>query len=682
MVQARNASGTGSQCRETRRQRGQGGFVSALPAFPRAGFIGYAVRVLAFALFLLIAWIVTASGLQIAGRLRLPPAASRLERGLIAYALGLGVLAYGMLGLGLAHGLYPLGVGALLTGLAVLGGQQHTRLFRGLRARFGRGVHWPLRGWGMAFLLAVFAGTSLLGVYSPPTSLEWDSLAYHLADPKIYIQRHQIVYLPWESHSNFAFTAEMWYTAGLLLGGVPLAKWFHLSCAVGTCLTLYALGRRHLTPNIGVGAAVLFASMPLVFWEAGTAYADLATTFYATLTLLVLSQALLSPPTDKANFRPWLLVSAALMGLTLSTKATALSLLVLLALGLAFVLVRVWKQSGRPALRTAAAWAALALLVGSPWYIKSAVLTHNPVYPFYSQIFGGRYWNRVNAAAYDQSNADFGMGRTADKLLLAPWNLTMFLTPGRPLPPRLNAPLKQSFNDRQFPTMLLTPVLLGALFFPCFGLRAPRCVKALGAYALGSGLFWFATAQHVRYLLPILPVLCLLTAWVIVQAIAARWRSGYALAALAIGSLLLSLAVAAQIGRVQGPVALGLTSRRAYLEANEPTYPAMAFINTHLPANAKLVFYGSPLGFYCDRTYLWGEALHSAYIPYARFHSASDLNHWYAAHGITHVLVNPQSFGFAPGDTWPGWVYQLSAGTGAPLYSGHGVQVYALPPAR
>lgn len=648
---------------------------------------------LAFALFLLIAWAATAGGVQIACRLRLPPAASRLERGLIGYALGLGLLAYGMLLLGLAHWLYPLGALLLLAVLAALGGRQHARLFHSLRERIRRGISLRPWQWGVAGMLSVFALASLAGVYSPPTSLEWDSLAYHLADPKIYIQAHRILYLPWESHSNFAFTAEMWYTAGLLLGGIPLAKWFHFSCAVGTCLAVYALGRRHLGPNIGVWAAVLFASTPLVFWEAGTAYTDLATAFFATLTVLTLANGLslfsadpagTTPPAAKVPVfsSPWLVVSAALMGLTLSTKATALSLLALLAVGLVFVMVGAGKQPWGRGIRAGLAWVALALLVGSPWYLKSAALTHNPVYPFYSQIFGGRYWNRVNAAAYDQSNADFGMGRAPDKLLLVPWNLTMFLTPARPLPPRAHAPEKQSFNDHQFPTMLLTPVLLGALFFPLFGLHASRSVKALGTYALGGGLFWFATAQHVRYLLPLLPVFCLLASWVLVQTTAARWRAGYALAGLVLGSLVLSAAIAANMLHVQMPVALGLTSRAAYLEANDPSYPAAEFINTRLPANAKLVFYGDPLGFYSNRPYLWGEALHSAYIPYGRFHSAEDLRGWYAQHGITHILVDPQNFGFAPGDTWTGWVYHLTAQSSAPVFSGHNIQIYALPPAR
>lgn len=639
-------------------------------------------------LFPIIAWAVTAAGATLARCLPGMAGASRLERGLVAFALGLGLLAYGMLALGLLGGLYASWAFVLLLVLTALGGRSHVRMARALRARLRRGVHLPAWGWGIAGVFLAFALTSAVGVLTLPTPLEWDSLAYHLADPKIYIQAHRISYLPWESHSNFAFTTEMWYTLGLLWGSVPLAKCFHFACGVGTCLTLYALGRRYLTPGVGVVAALLFASTPLVFWEAGTAYADLATTFFATLTLLAVVNAVsaLPAPTAAEGYRavdghpappsplrrPWLAVSAVLMGLTLSTKATALTTLGLLALGLLVALAR--REGMGRASPAAALWVGLALLVGAPWYVKSAVYTHgNPVFPFYYTLFGGQYWNAAAAAAYDQSNAAFGMGRAPISLLLLPWNLTMALLPGHspavPLP----------FNNFATPLMTLSPVLLAALFFPAFGRGTPPIIRTFGVYALGAALLWFATAQHVRYLLPVLPVLCLLTAWVLAAVLNARWGSGYALTALLSVSLLFSLWVAGQLVAGQAPAALGLVSARDYLTRRDPVYPALEFINTHLPPQAKLVFYGNPLGFYCDRPYLWGEAGHSAFVPYASFRSAEDLRRWLAAHGVTHILVNVQYFGLAPGGGWPGWVYQLTAGSGPPLFSQSGVQVYALP---
>ncbi len=61
-----------------------------------------------FSYFLITAWVATAAGRTLLRGLRLPEDATRLERNLFGFALGLGLLAYGMLALGLLHGLYPL----------------------------------------------------------------------------------------------------------------------------------------------------------------------------------------------------------------------------------------------------------------------------------------------------------------------------------------------------------------------------------------------------------------------------------------------------------------------------------------------------------------------------------------------------------------------------------------------
>lgn len=270
-------------------------------------------------LFLLTAWAATAAGRTLLRGLRLPDDATVLERNLLGYALGLGLLAYGMLVLGLAHGLYPAAGYGLLLALAALGVGQFGTMARELRVAVKGGLRLSPLGWGTAVLFTVFAALSLLGVWTPPTlAREWDSLSYHLADPKLYLQAHRIYPLPWESHSNFAFTAEMWYTYGMTVGGVPLAKLFHFSCGVGACLGTYAFGARFLSPRVGLLAAGLLASTPLVGWEAGVAYADLAPTFFGTLTLLAVGAGV-TRRDDK-----WLTVGAVLMGLTLSTKATSL----------------------------------------------------------------------------------------------------------------------------------------------------------------------------------------------------------------------------------------------------------------------------------------------------------------------------------------------------------------------
>lgn len=648
-------------------------------------------------LFLVTTWAATAAGRNVLRLLRLDDGPTRLERNLFGLALGLGMLAYAMLALGLLGGLYrPAGIGLLLL-LALAGFRQHRVMALEVRDTFQRGVRLSPWGWAAFVSFLLLALIPLVGVWTPPTAaLEWDSLSYHLADPKLYLQAHRVYYIPWESHSNFAFTAEMWYLFGLMEGGVPLAKLFHFTCGVGTCLAVYAFGARHLSPRVGLAAAGIVASTPLVLWEAGTAYADLAGAFFATLALLAVADGM----AGRDERRLWM--GAVLMGLTLSTKATALSTLSLLALALLFWWARSQGQTLPKAIMKTAVWCLLALAVGSPWYIKSTVYTGNPIYPFYYQIFGGRGFSAELARIYDVSNADFGVAyetptkdnpandpglvRSPGMAALAPWNLTMYLMPGRVRPNQAFKP----FSDTQIPLIVLSPLLLAALFFPAFSRGAPGVVKALALYALLSALLWVGTSQQVRYLLLWLPVLCLLAAWTLVRAVETRSRSAYALAAMGAASVAFALYVsysptgAAGGGLVarEAPVVFRMQSHDDYLSRDISGHPVMQFINTQLPADAKIAFYGHPLGFYCDRPYFWGDAQHSTFLPYGTFHDENDLRAYFQKIGVTHILVDRHPGYFTPSPGYTQWVDALTAQSGPPLFEAHGVAVYALPEAK
>lgn len=635
-----------------------------------------------FLLFLATAWATTAAGRTVLRALRLPGDATGLERNLFGFALGLGLLAYGMLALGLARALYPVAGWGLLGVLALVGGPEHAAMACEIGEAARRLLRLSWAGRGVALLFAVLAAVPLVGDWTPPVVglgtfgyTEWDSLSYHLADPKIYLGAHRILYLPWESHSNFAFTAEMWYTYGLMLGGIPLAKLFHFACGAGACLGVYALGARLASPRVGLLAALTLASTPLVLWEAGTAYSDLAGTFFAALTLLAFARGLAE------RQGRWLWLAALVMGLTLSAKATALTTLALLALALLAWRLRTLGEAWPRALAATAAWSALALLVGCPWYVKSAVYTGNPVYPFYSHLFPSRYWNADLGAAYDASNASFGVGKTLQEVhspsqaALTPWNLMMYLVPGHPPP----SPSFRPFNDFQTPLVALSPLLLAALFFPAFSRGAPGGMKALAGYALLSLGLWFATAQYARYLLPTLPALCLLAAWVLERALAGRWRAGYALAALGVCCLAFALSVGAQLWALQAPVAFGQVPRGDYAARGFAPYEAMRFINQQLPPGTRVAFYGCPLGFYCDRPYLWADAQHSTLIPYDRIHSPDELRASLRGLGVTHVLVWDKFFPLTPAaQDYTRWVYGVTAGSGPPVFEARGVAVYAL----
>lgn len=634
-------------------------------------------------LILPIVWIVTAAGMRVCALSSLPADATRLERALIGCAVGLGMLAYGVLAVGLIGWLNRWAVAGVVVALALFGANQHAVLARGLT----RALH-NLRRPDPTEACAMCLGTgflfiALVGCFTPPTlfifpigQTEWDSLAYHLADPKIYIRAHRILYIPWESHSNFAFTAEMWYAIGLLFNSVPLAKLFHLTCGIGACLGAYAIGLRHLGHRSGLAAALLLAGSAPILAEAGTSYVDLAATFYSTLTLLTLLNGAAT-----RNWR-WITPSSAiLMGFTLSCKALALTSLAMFAAGiLLWLLVRQKQPIGR-ALGGTAGWCALSLSVGAPWYVKSYIWTGDPVFPFGWALFRNSHWNTINAAQYSASNLSFGLGHKPIDLIFAPWNVTMYPLPGH-LPATyayLTVPTAsvQPFNNFQS-LLIAVPVIFVTSLITLPFLKATQAVRALSLYAAISFVLWFVSMQYVRYLLPLFPVLALLSAWSIVQLIKMRRFSGYALAALAALSLCFTLYCGLWLAKLEFPVATGNESQSAFLLRTDSGYGAMSWLNSSTPQGSTIAFYGEPLGYYCDRNYFWADSEHSTYVPYQSFHTAMDLQLWLNAHHVGYILVNTSRFGMTGknGD-YTDWVYQLTAGSGPPVYSDrHGIAIW------
>ena len=180
----------------------------------------------------------------------------------------------------------------------------------------------------------------------------------------------------------------------LSLGSVGAAKLFHWVCGALLVASVYTFALRHIAPqrfgrSVGVVAALLVASTPIILWESTIAYIDLSTALFTWLSLYALVNAVqaaaLPEGKDKHNIA-WLVVSAILMGFALGTKLTVLAfwgMFLAATLGHHLVMTRRWAKETIP---HAAIWGAISLLVGMPWYIKTWFYTGNPVYPFFFNL--------------------------------------------------------------------------------------------------------------------------------------------------------------------------------------------------------------------------------------------------------------------------------------------------------
>jgi hypothetical protein len=618
------------------------------------------------------------------------PRTGRLERWLIGCAVGLGLLAYTVLAIGLAGVLRPAtlwGLLALWTLVAVPGymtlvgdrvkvAGEHTVV-----APRERILAWTLCGYG-----GLLALLTLFGALAPPVDLDWDSLVYHLAAPKLYLLHHRIHFIDYDSHTNFPFTLEMLYTLGLATGGVGAAKLFHWATAWLTALAI-ALFTRTLVAGraptwVPPLAAVIFVSVPQVAWEATTGYIDLGTTLYQFLALIAVVYAVggealgvgrwalggwdgsdgsvgsdpkaqgptpNAPPPSPITHHPspithhpssithrWLLLAGLLSGWAMGTKMTAVVPFGLLTIWLAWLWLR---SRERALLRGGALFVAAGVLVAAPWYVKSYLWTNNPVYPFFYNVFPHSInWNQAADEGYRAEQRSFGRGHDVLALLMVPWNVTMH---GADF---FNVVFKNARPDsaqHHAGDVLggISATFLALLPLALFMRRWERPLTWLLIYSGLMVLVWFFLSQQTRYLLPVLAPLS------VVVAVTVGWLPEPLLQRVAAAFLCVTFAL--HLEAIYPPLApaaelaLGRISRQEYLRtAQRDLYPALEFINT-LPPDTRVAFFQEVRGLYCDRDYYWANPGQNMLIPYDHLRNGRALTEFLRQRlHTTHVLWN------------------------------------------
>jgi hypothetical protein len=501
--------------------------------------------------------------------------------------------------------------------------------------------------------LGILGVCTFVAALAPPAGLEWDSLSYHLAAPKVYLLKGRIEYLPWDHHSNFPFLLQMLYLLLLGVGSIASAKLCHWLCGMLLVLSVHTFAKRFLVAhhgeNIAPVAALITAAVPIFLWEATTAYVDLATALFTWLALY----AVLLARSENAE-SPRLLLSAVLMGLALGTKYTVLGFWGMLLLGIAGAEVFIAKRITPEAVKRVALWAIVALAIGAPWYIKNVLYTGNPVYPFAYELFGGKYWSVENAKQYAEEQARFGLGKTPLDLLLSPWSVTQ--EAGVVLERVASTPNQRPFIYTEYIIygFGLSPVLVGLLLLvPFVRGRLSPVAKPCLLFGLGIYLFWFFVMQQTRYLIPALPALSL----VAIEVLFALRPAGFRLAGRVAGGFVTAsvlwaifLAGGMAFWGVSGlpgvsyppvwSVVSGQESRDDYIRKRFPGLGgASLWINANTPKESKVALF-EVRGFYLDREYLWAQPDHAeGLLPWNDYTGVDDWLADFKQRGLTTLLL-------------------------------------------
>jgi 4-amino-4-deoxy-L-arabinose transferase-like glycosyltransferase len=426
-------------------------------------------------------------------------------------------------------------------------------------------------------LVVVFTSPFWLLSFYPPR--DWDDISYHLASAKEYAEQGRLVVTPYLRFAVFPQAVGMLFTLAFILADDITAQLVSALMWLLVGLLLFVWGRKDGSHTVGALAACLWLASPSVVRFSTTAYIDVG------LTLFVLGGAYALFRWMEHRSPGWLLVAAFLVGMAAGSKYTGLFFLMFYAVAV-FAVAR-----PRERWRSILSFAAVAVVAASPWYLRSFLVTGDPLFPMLPEIFGYSFWNAEDIAIQRQELSSHGIGRGLVDFFTIWWHIGW------------NQGLFHSESLSSLALVVPLPILLLARW------RNPRG-RILCGLSIAFVMLWFQTAQVMRYLLPILPFLSLELAAVIDgirrRVLPSSWKTARVVAAAAIAFYVLYRAVdygAMWIGR-WGPVPTSSIEREAFLSAELPDYPAYRVLNRKLGGDYTLyALSGSRMTYYADGVY-------------------------------------------------------------------------------
>ena len=484
----------------------------------------------------------------------------------------------------------------------------------------------------------------------PPVSR--DALTHHLVVPKLYLQHGKMVELPVIPFSYYPMNLDLLYIVPLYFGNDIVPKFIHFLFALMTAGLLFGFLKKRLGTLYAMIGSLMFLSTPVIVKLSTTVYVDLGLVFFSTAALIYLLKW------NEAGFSiRYLFLSSAFCGLALGTKYNGMVTFFLLTLFVPFIYLRFLPERNRlqgKAAGYAALYALTGLLVFSPWMIRNVYWTGNPIFPLYNKIFSTQSATEQSPIPEDlqqevrQRTGDWNHFAIRRIIFKESWAeiatipIRIFFQ-GQDDKPKY-------FDGKLNPFFLFLPLFA---FFPRREVtsQAKREKNLLLSFIILFLLIsFFRTSIRIRYIVPVLPALIILTTVGLsnVMRVINTWphqvqkKIGTAVVSIALLGLFgMNTAYVVNQFQIVDPFSYlsGRVGREEYITRFRPEYPVMKYANVNLSSKDKIL--GLYLGnrrYYCDREIVFGEDFLTRSVIVTS--SAEELLNVLINRGFTHVMVH------------------------------------------
>ena len=521
-----------------------------------------------FTLFVSVALII---GYRLLIVLNITKTLHRIEAVVFSFALGMGFISFLVFFLGLLHilslkwMLLALILSALVSSRSAYSFVKTNRL---LSYDFKFICSSKLRIF-LTVLVSLSLLMTLIGAVAPAKGN--DALIYHLSDARYFAQHHLVTFIPYTSHSIWPYFVEMLFTLAMLFDNPLLAKLFHFSMAISGILAIYAFGRRYINREVAFLAAAIFFLTPGVYTQATYAYVDIGWAFYTFMGFYAIMLRGSSPEIR------WLVCAGVMCGIAADTKYIGLITPVIIGLIL-IINGFLHKENYKDLTKSFGLFTVIVVIIIFPYYFRSYLCTGNPLYPFYVKYIGESGWYKP---------AGFGMDKNLINFIVSPWFLTFY--PGKTF----------GGNESQ-----LGPLFLAFLPALLFLWKKGKPILLIGIFACMFYFFWFFKFPAVRYILPVIPFLALLSGYIIWAIHSRNKYFGYLVKTVFSIFLVLNFGLCIYYNREELAFFSNGANVEDYLATQDRSSKISQYINKNTPPTSKILLVNEIRNFYLDRSHI------------------------------------------------------------------------------
>ena len=452
---------------------------------------------------------------------------------------------------------------------------------------------------------------------SPPADA--DSLAYHFATPKLFLEQGRIFFIPRAVDGAAPLLLQMTYTSALGLGGEKALTLWTMVSGWGTAFLLFVVTRNYMSRTWALAFTLLWLTTPVVLYGGGTGQVEVRNAGFVVLAVAALMRG------RETELMRYVALAGLAAGLFVANKYT----------GLFFAAaccgaILTFKRGSRRVL----VFGAMSLLAGFQWYLWNFIHTGDPVFPMLFPIIGDSdypFWDALHHQALknDLFSGERAIPNTPLWMLAYPF-LATFATSG-------------AFDSERAG---LGPFFLLILPFAIAGLWRFRRDVTTGAWLLPLVVvfsffaLWFlsGSSQRARHLVPLYPVALLLFGY-----LAERWAASaearWPLYLACVFSLGVQMAGHGATSYNYARYLFGDESHDQFLARSVSGYDAVLWINSHLKSTDRILIANRELNYHISIPVYYAHKSNEVFVD-IRAEVSNPERHFQQLQAlkITHVL--------------------------------------------